>query len=32
MQKLGLSSRAELTRLAIELGLIGSSSSEAPKE
>jgi len=30
MQKLGLTNRAELTRLAIDLALVGSSSGEAP--
>jgi two-component system response regulator NreC len=32
MQKLGLDSRAELTRLAIDLGLVGSASSPPPEE
>lgn len=32
MQKLGLGSRAELTRLAIDLGLVGSASSPLPDE
>jgi two-component system response regulator NreC len=30
MQKLGLTNRAELTRLAIDLALVGSSSGETP--
>jgi two-component system response regulator NreC len=32
LQKLGLGSRAELTRLAIDLGLVGSASSALPDE